>query len=150
MDFIILNNVQTIFSLLTSDIIGTIISDTSNLILSIIKEDYKSCPDLHDIIYELDLIYKLEIVKNIIIIIPKKYQKIKIINLGMNNVKKIVIEISNLLIKILNIINIHKYKFFYYIRVINYKKELDILKKKTIILDNRTNILLKLLKLLKK
>ena len=149
MEYIVLNNFTSIVSLLSSDLIATAINDTSNIILSIIKDDYKNYPDLLEILNELDLLFKLNIIKNIIICIPQKYKKIKFIKINIDGINNIINDIYKLLIKIINIINKHKLKYFSYIRKINYKKELIDLKKLSLKLDDRKKNLLELLKLIK-
>lgn len=149
MDYIILNNVHTIFTLLSSDVISTAINDTSGLILSVLTDNYKNYPDLLEVLKDLDLIYKLEIIKSFILLIPKKYEKIKCIKVGLNGINDIINKIYNLLIEIINIINEHKLKLFSYIRKINYKNELKKLRQFCILLENRSNILLKILKIIK-
>lgn len=149
MEYIVLNNFTSIVSLLSSDLIATAINDTSNIILSIIKDDYKNYPDLLEILNELDLLFKLNIIKNIILCIPKKYEKIKFIKINIDGINNIINDIYKLLIKIINIINKHKLKYFNYIRKINYKKELIDLKNLSSKLDDRKKSLLELLKLIK-
>ena len=61
-EYLVLNNIKTLVSLLTSDLISTAINDTSCVILSIIKDDYKDYQDLTNIIKELDLIYRFKII----------------------------------------------------------------------------------------
>ena len=149
MEYIILKNMNTLVSLLTSDILSTAINDTSNLIVSIFTDDYKNYPDLTYILKDLDVIYKLNVIKNIIKIIPKKYEKIECIKTALLGVKDIIHNIYILLIKIINIINIHKLKYLSYFRKINYKNELNELKLLIKLLDNRLYILLELIKLFK-
>lgn len=148
-EYLVLNNIQTLVSLLTSDLISTAISDTSYVILSIVKDDYKDYPDLINVIKELDLIYKFEIIKSLIILIPKKYEKILCIKLALNGLKETITNIYKLLIDIINIINNHKNKYFSYMRKVKYKLELKELEKLSNILDNRYNMLIKLIKIIK-
>jgi hypothetical protein len=149
MEYIILNNVQTIFTLLTSDVIATAINDTSGVILSLLTDNCKNYPDLLEILRELDLIYKLEIIKSFILLIPKKYEKIKCIKIALNGINDIINNIYKILIEIINIINYHKLKVLSYIRKINYKNELKELKKLCILLENRSSMLFNILKLIK-
>tara|TARA_B100001094_G_scaffold139100_1_gene134564 strand:- start:166 stop:627 length:462 start_codon:yes stop_codon:yes gene_type:complete len=148
-EYLVFNNVQTLVTLLTSDLISTAINDTSNVILSIIKDDYKDYPDLIKVVKELDLIYKFKIIKSFLLLIPKKYEKINCIKLGLNGIKDIIINIYKLLIEIINIINIHKMKYLSYIRKVKYKNELLELKNLSDILDNRYNMLIKIIKIIK-
>lgn len=148
-EYLMLNNIQTLVTLLTSDLISTAINDTSYVILSIIKDDYKNYPDLIKVVKDLDLIYKFEIIKSFLQLIPKKYEKIPCIKLAFNGIKEIIINIYKLLIEIINLINKHKSKYFSYIRKAKYKKELIELQNLCRILDNRYNILIELIKLIK-
>lgn len=148
-EYLVFNNVQTLVTLLTSDLISTAINDTSNVILSIIKDDYKDYPDLIKVVKELDLIYKFKIIKSFLLLIPKKYEKINCIKLGLNGIKDVIINIYKLLIEIINIINNHKMKYLSYIRKVKYKNELVELKNLSNILDNRYNMLLKIIKIIK-
>tara|TARA_B100000575_G_C23011244_1_gene582511 strand:- start:542 stop:994 length:453 start_codon:yes stop_codon:yes gene_type:complete len=148
-EYLVLNNIKTLVSLLTSDLISTAINDTSYVILSIVKDDYKDYPDLINVIKELDLIHKFKIIKSFMILIPKKYEKILCIKVALNGIKETIINVYKLLINIINIINNHKNNYFYYIRKVKYKKELIELKNLCNILDNRYNILIKLIKLIK-
>lgn len=143
------NNIQTLVTLLTSDIIATAINDTSNVILSIIKDDYKNYPDLTNIVKELDLIFKFRIIKSFLLLIPKKYENIVCIKITLNGIKETIIDIYKLLINIVNLINKHKRSYFCYIKKIKYNKELVDLKNLSNILDKRYNILMELIKLIK-
>ena len=143
------NNIQTLVTLLTSDIIATAINDTSNIILSIIKDDYKNYPDLTNIVKKLDLIFKFKIIKSFILLIPKKYENIACIKIALNGIKETIINIYKLLINIVNLINKHKRTYLSYIKQVKYKEELIDLKNLSNILDNRYNILIKLIKLIK-
>jgi len=143
------NNIHNVFKLLSSGICTSVITDTSNTILSIFKEDYTNYPDLLNVLTELDLIYKLQIINNFIILIPKKIQKLKCINIMIHGIKYIINNIYNILITIINIINKHKLKYLNFLRKINYKQNLLDLKRNSILLNTRFNILLNILKVIK-
>ena len=148
-EYLVLNNIQTLVTLLTSDLISTAINDTSYVILSIIKDDYRNYPDLLKVIKELDLIYKFQIIKSFLLLIPKKYEKICCIKIALNGIKEIILNIYKLLIEIINLINKHKTTYLSYVRKVKYKKELIELKNLCVILDNRYNILIELIKIIK-
>ena len=140
-EYLIFDNIQTFVTLLSSDLVSTAINDTSYVILSIIKDDYKNYPDLTYIIKELDLIYKFEIIKSFIVLVPKKYNKILCIKKALNGINETIINIYKLLVNIINIINKHNHTYLSYIKKVKYKKELIELKNLSNILDNRFNIL---------
>ena len=149
MEYIIIENVGTVVGLLSNDILSTVLSDTSSLILSIVNGKYNYGNNLYNLLEELDILYKINILKNIIKKYEKKYEKIKNIKYNLLGIKNIILHIYNILLKILNKIENYNKTYISYIKRVNYNKELKELKKYDKLLEKRFELLLKILNIMK-
>ena len=135
----------TFVSLLTNGVISVAITDTSNLLLSMAKTAVNDYTDFKNTLEKIDLNTKLNVIENFMNMIPKNYENIKCVSTSLNSLHEIVVKIHDELAKINNIIEEHKTKYFYYWRTPYYNIELQniIIYKK--ILDDRFDILLKII-----
>ena len=145
MEMVSLTYATTFVSLLTNGMVSIAINDTSTLLLSMVKTMVNDYKDFKNTIEKIDLNTKLNVIENFMNIIPKEYENIKCVSTSLNSLHEIVVKIHDELGKINNIIEEHKQKYFHYWRTPIYQIELDNIKKYKLILDERFEILLKLI-----
>lgn len=136
---------NTFVSLLTNGLIGMTINDTSYLLLGLVKDVIVEHPDIKKTTDNIDLYNKLIIIDNFIKNIPKDLEKNKCISISLNSIHDIVVQINNELTLINKIIEDHTLKYFYYFRKFDYYKELNNIINYKKIMDERFDILLKLI-----
>ena len=85
------------------------------------------------------------IIDNFIKNIPKDLEKNECISLSLNSIHDIVVQINNELTLINKIIEEHTLKYFYYFRKFDYYKQLTNIVDYKKIMDERFDILLKLI-----
>ena len=136
---------NTFVSLLTNGIVSIAINDTSYLLLGLVKNVIVEHPDIIKKTDKIDLYNKLMIIDNFMKIIPNNLEDNKCISTCLNSIHDIILQIQNELALINKIIDDHTLKYFYYFRKHDYYIQLDniVIYKK--ILDDRFDILLKLI-----
>ena len=135
----------SIVSFLTSSVVSVAVNDTSVLLLSMIKDAVIEYPALNKIIEKIDLNAKLNLIENLMNEIPENYEKNKTIAVGLSNLHETVLKIQDELKVINNIIHEHEQKYFYYWRTPYYYYNLVNIEKYNKTLDERFDILLKLI-----
>ena len=136
---------NTFVSLLTNGIIGLAINDTSYLLLGLVKDVIVEHPDIKKTTDNIDLYNKLMIIDNFIKNIPNCLEENKCIALCLNSIHDMIVQINNELALINKIIEDHNYKYFYYFRKYDYYNQLKNITSYKKILDERFDILLKLI-----
>ena len=136
---------NTFVSLLTNGVVSMAISDTSYLLLGLAKDVIVEHPDIKKTTDKIDLYNKLMIIDNFIKNIPKDLEKNECISLSLNSIHDIVVQINNELTLINKIIEEHTLKYFYYFRKFDYYKQLTNIVDYKKIMDERFDILLKLI-----
>lgn len=136
---------NTFVSLLTNGLIGMTINDTSYLLLGLVKDVIVEHPDIKKTTDNIDLYNKLMIIDNFVKNIPKGLEKNKCISISLNSIHDIIVQINNELTLINKIIEDHRLKYFYYFRKFDYYKELNNIINYKKIMDERFDILLKLI-----
>lgn len=136
---------NTFVSLLTNGVVSMAISDTSYLLLGLAKDVIVEHPDIKKTTDKIDLYNKLMIIDNFINNIPKNLEKNECISLSLNSIHDIVVQINNELTLINKIIEEHTLKYFYYFRKFDYYKQLTNIVDYKKIMDERFDILLKLI-----
>lgn len=136
---------NTLVSLLTNGVVSMAISDTSYLLLGLVKDVIIEHPDIKKTTDKIDLYNKLMIIDNFIKNIPKDLEKNECISLSLNSIHDIVVQINNELTLINKIIEEHTLKYFYYFRKFDYYKQLNNIVDYKKIMDERFDILLKLI-----
>ena len=145
MEMVSITYANTFVSLLTNGLIGMTINDTSYLLLGLVKDVIVEHPDIKKTTDNIDLYNKLIIIDNFIKNIPKDLEKNKCISISLNSIHDIVVQINNELTLINKIIEDHTLKYFYYFRKFDYYKELNNIINYKKIMDERFDILLKLI-----
>lgn len=145
MEVITLSYANSFVSLLTNGVIGMAIHDTSYVLLGLVKDVIVEHPDIKKTTDMIDLHNKLIIIDNFIKNIPKDLEKNECILLSLNSIHDIVIQINNELTLINKIIEDHSLKYFYYFRKFDYYKQLNNIVNYKKIMDERFDILLKLI-----
>ena len=145
MEMISVTYANTFVSLLTNGIVSMTINDTSYLLLGLVKNVIVDHPDIKKTTDNVDLHNKLMVIDNFMKIIPTHLEDNKCISACLNSIHDIIVQIQNELAIINKIIEDHTQKYFYYFRKHDYYVQLDniVLYKK--ILDERFDILLKLI-----
>lgn len=145
MEMISITYANTFVSLLTNGIVSIAINDTSYLLLGLVKNVIVEHPDIIKKTDKIDLYNKLMIIDNFMKIIPNNLEDNKCISTCLNSIHDIILQIQNELALINKIIDDHTLKYFYYFRKHDYYIQLDniVIYKK--ILDDRFDILLKLI-----
>lgn len=136
---------NTFVSLLTNGIIGLAINDTSYLLLGLVKDVIVEHPDIKKTTDNIDLYNKLIIIDNFIKNIPNFLEENKCIALCLNSIHDMIVQINNELALINKIIEEHNCKYFYYFRKYDYYNQLKNITSYKKILDERFDILLKLI-----
>tara|TARA_B110000971_G_scaffold161285_1_gene164830 strand:- start:44 stop:466 length:423 start_codon:yes stop_codon:yes gene_type:complete len=132
-------------SLLTNGMVSVAISDTSYLLLGLVKEVVVYHPDIKNTTDKIDLYNKLIIIDNFMKIIPTYLEDNICISTSLQSIHEIILQIQNELELINNIIETHSQKYFYYFRKHDYYIQLENIVNYKKILDERFNILLKLI-----
>jgi len=145
MEVVTLTYANSFVSLLTNGVIGMAIHDTSYVLLGLVKDVIVEHPDIKKTTDKIDLHNKLIIIDNFIKNIPKDLEKNECILLLLNSIHDIVIQINNELTLINKIIEDHSLKYFYYFRKFDYYKQLNNIVNYKKIMDERFDILLKLI-----
>mgnify|MGYP001403339657 CR=1 FL=1 len=145
MEMIPITYANTFVSLLTNGIVSIAINDTSYLLLGLVKNVIVEHPDIKKTTDKIDLYNKLMVIDNFMKIIPNNLENNKCISTCLNSIHDIILQIQNELALINKIIEDHSQKYFYYFRKHDYYIQLDniVIYKK--ILDDRFDILLKLI-----
>ena len=145
MEMIPITYANTFVSLLTNGIVSIAINDTSYLLLGLVKNVIVEHPDIKKTTDKIDLYNKLMVIDNFMKIIPNNLENNKCISACLNSIHDIILQIQNELALINKIIEDHSQKYFYYFRKHDYYIQLDniVIYKK--ILDDRFDILLKLI-----
>jgi hypothetical protein len=145
MEMIPITYANTFVSLLTNGIVSIAINDTSYLLLGLVKNVIVEHPDIKKTTDKIDLYNKLMVIDNFMKIIPNNLENNKCISTCLNSIHDIILQIQNELALINKIIEDHSHKYFYYFRKHDYYIQLDniVIYKK--ILDDRFDILLKLI-----
>ena len=145
MEMISITYANTFVSLLTNGMVSMAINDTSYLLLGLVKNVIVEHPDIKKTTDKIDLYNKLMIIDNFINNIPKNLEKNECISLSLNSIHDIVVQINNELTLINKIIEEHTLKYFYYFRKFDYYKQLTNIVDYKKIMDERFDILLKLI-----
>ena len=145
MEMISITYANTFVSLLTNGMVSVAISDTSYLLLGLVKEVIVYHPDIKNTTDRIDLYNKLIIIDNFMKIIPTHLENNKCISTSLQSIHDIILQIQNELELINNIIETHSQKYFYYFRKHDYYIQLENIVNYKKILDERFNILLKLI-----
>ena len=145
MEMIPITYANTFMSLLTNGIVGIAIQDTSGLLLGLVKDAIVEHPDIKNTTDKIDLHNKLMIIDNFMKIIPNSLEENKCISSCLNSIHDIIMQIQNELAVINKIIESHSEKYFYYFRKHDYYEQLDNIVNYKKILDERFDILLKLI-----
>lgn len=145
MEMVSITYANTFVSLLTNGLIGMTINDTSYLLLGLVKDVIVEHPDIKKTTDNIDLYNKLMIIDNFVKNIPKGLEKNKCISISLNSIHDIIVQINNELTLINKIIEDHRLKYFYYFRKFDYYKELNNIINYKKIMDERFDILLKLI-----
>jgi hypothetical protein len=145
MEMISITYANTFMSLLTNGMVSMAINDTSYLLLGLVKEVIVEHPDIKKTTDKIDLHNKLIIIDNFTKMIPKDLEKNKCISTSLESIHNIILQINNELGLINNIIENHSQKHFYYFRKHDYYTQLDNIVTYKKILDDRFDILLKLI-----
>ena len=148
MDIVTVGYATSVISLLTNGIINIAVNDTSILLLSMISTLNDSC-FFKKTITNIDLYNKLITIDNFFNHLPLKYQNNKSIKPLFKSIHCIIIEIYNNLSEINSIIIHHKTKYFHTFRTPNYYKQISSLKSSATILDQRFDLLLKIINTIK-
>ena len=125
MEMISITYANTFMSLLTNGVVSMAISDTSYLLLGLVKDVIIEHPDIKKTTDKIDLYNKLMIIDNFIKNIPKDLEKNECISLSLNSIHDIVFQINNELTLIKKIIEEHTQKYFYYFRKHDYYIQLE-------------------------
>ena len=145
MEMVSITYANTFVSLLTNGLIGMTINDTSYLLLGLVKDVIVEHPDIKKTTDNIDLYNKLMIIDNFVKNIPKGLEKNECISISLNSIHDIIVQINNELTLINKIIEDHTLKYFYYFRKFDYYKELNNIISYKKIMDERFDILLKLI-----
>tara|TARA_B110000967_G_C18406592_1_gene327162 strand:+ start:71 stop:529 length:459 start_codon:yes stop_codon:yes gene_type:complete len=145
MEMISITYANTFMSLLTNGMVSVAISDTSYLLLGLVKEVVVYHPDIKNTTDKIDLYNKLIIIDNFMKIIPTYLEDNICISTSLQSIHEIILQIQNELELINNIIETHSQKYFYYFRKHDYYIQLENIVNYKKILDERFNILLKLI-----
>ena len=145
MEMIPITYANTFMSLLTNGIVGVAIHDTSGLLLGLVKNAIVDHPDIKNTTDKIDLHNKLMIIDNFMKIIPNSLEKNECILSSLNSIHDIIMQIQNELAIINKTIETHSEKYFYYFRKHDYYEQLDNIVNYKKILDERFDILLKLI-----
>ena len=136
---------NTFVSLLTNGMVSVAINDTSYLLLGLVKNVIVEHPDIKKTTDKIDLYSKLMVIDNFMKIIPTDLEKNKCISTSLQSIHDIILQIQNELELINNIIETHSEKYFYYFRKHDYYIQLENIVNYKKILDERFDILLKLI-----
>lgn len=148
MDIITLGYASSFVSLLTNGIINIAVNDTSVLLLSMISTLNDSC-FFKKTITNIDLYTKLITIEDFFKHLPQKYETNKSIKSLLNSIHNIIIEIYNTLSEINSIITYHKTKYFHKYRTPSYSKQISSLILSNKILNDRFDLLLKIINTIK-
>ena len=145
MELVSISYANTFVSLLTNGVVSMAINDTSYILLGLVKNVIVEHPDIKKTTDKIDLYNKLMVIDNFMKIIPNSLEDNKCISTCLTSIHDIIVQIQNELAIINKIIEDHTQKYFYYFRKHDYYVQLDniVLYKK--ILDERFDILLKLI-----
>ena len=145
MEMISITYANTFVSLLTNGMVSVAINDTSYLLLGLVKNVIVEHPDIKKTTDKIDLYSKLMVIDNFMKIIPTDLEKNKCISTSLQSIHDIILQIQNELELINNIIETHSEKYFYYFRKHDYYIQLENIVNYKKILDERFEILLKLI-----
>jgi|TARA_Y100000589_G_C27182461_1_gene641338 hypothetical protein len=145
MEMISITYANTFVSLLTNGMVSVAINDTSYLLLGLVKNVIVEHPDIKKTTDKIDLYSKLMVIDNFMKIIPTDLEKNKCISTSLQSIHDIILQIQNELELINNIIETHSEKYFYYFRKHDYYIQLENIVNYKKILDERFDILLKLI-----
>tara|TARA_B100001564_G_scaffold358441_1_gene377118 strand:- start:4770 stop:5228 length:459 start_codon:yes stop_codon:yes gene_type:complete len=145
MEMISITYANTFVSLLTNGMVSIAINDTSYLLLGLVKNVIVEHPDIKKTTDRIDLYSKLMIIDNFMKIIPNDLENNKCISTSLQSIHDIILQIQNELELINNIIETHSQKYFYYFRKHDYYVQLENIVNYKKILDERFDILLKLI-----
>ena len=145
MEMISITYANTFVSLLTNGMVSMAINDTSYLLLGLVKNVIVEHPDIKKTTDKIDLYSKLMVIDNFMKIIPTDLEKNKCISTSLQSIHDIILQIQNELELINNIIETHSEKYFYYFRKHDYYIQLENIVNYKKILDERFDILLKLI-----
>ena len=148
MDICTFTYATSFVSLLTNGIINIAVNDTSVLLLSMVSTLNDSCL-FKKTITNIDLYNKLVVIDDFFNNLPHKYEKKKSIKSLLKSIHDIIVEIYNILGEINSIIINHKTKYFHTFRTPKYTKEISSLVLSTTILDQRFDLLLKIINTIK-
>ena len=148
MDIIPLSYASSLVSLLTNGIINIAVSDTSVLLVSMVSTLNDSCR-FKKTVSEIDLYNKLIVIEEFFNHLPLKYEKNKSIKKLLKSIRDIIINIYNILSEINSIIIYHKTKYFHSYRTPKYAKEISKLISYNKILNERFDLLLKIINTIK-
>ena len=148
MDIVTLGYAGSIVSLLTNGIINIAVNDTSVLLLSMISTLNDSC-FFKKTITNIDLYTKLITIEDFFQHLPQKYENNKSIKSLLKSIHDIIIEIYNNLAEINSIITHHKTKYFHTFRTPRYCTQISSLILSSKILDQRFDLLLKIINTIK-
>tara|TARA_Y100000591_G_C21775457_1_gene668032 strand:- start:597 stop:1055 length:459 start_codon:yes stop_codon:yes gene_type:complete len=145
MELVSISYANTFVSLLTNGVVSMAINDTSYLLLGLVKNVIVEHPDIKKTTDKIDLYNKLMIIDNFMKIIPNELEDNKCISTCLTSIHDIIVQIQNELAIINKIIEDHTEKYFYYFRKHDYYVQLDNIVNYKKILDERFDILLKLI-----
>ena len=145
MEMISITYANTFMSLLTNGMVSMAINDTSYLLLGLVKNVIVEHPDIKNTTDKIDLYNKLMVIDNFMKMIPNNLENNKCISTSLKGIHDIILQIQNELELINNIIETHSQKYFYYFRKHDYYIQLDNIVNYKKILDERFDILLKLI-----
>ena len=145
MEMISITYANTFVSLLTNGMVSMAINDTSYLLLGLVKNVIVEHPDIKKTTDKIDLYSKLMIIDSFTKIIPNDLENNKCISSILQSIHDIILQIQNELELINNIIETHSQKYFYYFRKHDYYVQLENIVNYKKILDERFDILLKLI-----
>jgi len=145
MEMISITYANTFMSLLTNGMVSMAINDTSYLLLGLVKNVIVEHPDIKKTTDKIDLYNKLIIIDNFMKTIPNSLEDNECISSTLKSIHDIILQIQNELELINNIIETHPQKYFYYFRKHDYYIQLENIINYKKILDERFDMLLKLI-----
>jgi hypothetical protein len=145
MELVSISYANTFVSLLTNGVVSMAINDTSYILLGLVKNVIVEHPDIKKTTDKIDLYNKLMVIDNFMKIIPNTLEDNKCISTCLTSIHDIIVQIQNELAIINKIIEDHTQKYFYYFRKHDYYVQLDNIVNYKKILDERFDILLKLI-----
>ena len=148
----LINNVNIISTIFGRTLFVQSISDTSRKILNMIENifgcNYNNI-ELDNVFIETDIEATLKTLDTLVLEIKGNDKQLSnTISTAFNNLNNIILEIEQLICTINKILQKHDQRYFYFLFSVNINRELIQLRIKSIILDKRLELLIKMVQII--